>query len=372
MEQKKSKGKEKGIIGKKKGGTAVAFRPQDIIDAKFDLDCFGQDILDAVFARVGEGEDADDNLTYTLWINDMKKMYRTADQSNKYKQLKTAVKSLEREGFTFINADGHETYYPWFSKIVYVPSGNSEMSHIEVDIHKDVKKLIIEATNGAFYNAEKSCNIRGKYSRKLYYQLLNRQNFRGGRAIITIDELRWMLGIPESYNTGMVQKRVLEPAKVEIEENGEISFTYKPIYEPVKRGRPIVSSFEFIIERSRSKKSYIDTTSYEVIENGMDEDKLVGSIVTNLGITQLEAWDIINTAKRKGYIKPDGNMKQLADIIKYCMKQKPVKPTNYILKILENGFVEPKVKKKEKNKGSLLNQYANIDYDEFESQILAN
>ncbi len=81
-----------------------------------------------------------DNLTYALWINDMKKIYKTADQSNKYKQLKAAVKSLEREGFTFINADGHETYYPWFSKIVYVSSGNSEMSHIEVDIHKDVKK----------------------------------------------------------------------------------------------------------------------------------------------------------------------------------------------------------------------------------------
>jgi len=207
MEQKKNKCKQKGVIGKKRGGTAIVFRPQDIIDAKFDLNCFGQDILDAVFARVGEGEDADDNLTYTLWINDMKKMYQTVDQSNKYKQLKAAVKSLEREGFTFINSDGYEIYYPWFSKIVYVSSRNSEMSHIEVDIHKDVKKLIIEATNGAFYNAEKSCNIRGKYSRKLYYQLLNRQNFRDGRAIITIDELRWMLGIPDSYNTGMVQKR---------------------------------------------------------------------------------------------------------------------------------------------------------------------
>ena len=253
----------------------------------------------------------------------MKKMYKTVDQSNKYKQLKTAVKNLEREGFTFINADGHETYYPWFSKIVYVSSRNSEMSHIEVDIHKDVKKLIIEATNGAFYNAEKSCNIRGKYSRKLYYQLLNRQNFRDGRAIITIDELRWMLGIPETYNTGMVQKRVLEPAKVEIEENGEIRFTYKPIYEPVKRGRPIVSS-------------------------------------------------LIDTAKRKEYIKPDGNMEQLNDVIKYCMEQRPAKPTNYILKILENGFVETKAKKEEKNKGSLLNQYADIDYDSFESQILAN
>lgn len=246
------------------------------------------------------------------------------------------------------------------------------MSHIEVDIHKDVKKLIIEATNGAFYNAEKSCNIRGKYSRKLYYQLLNRQNFKGGRAIITIDELRWMLGIPESYNTGMVQKRVLDPAKVEIEENGEISFTYKPIYEPVKRGRPVVSSFEFIIERSLPKKAYIDTTSYEVIENGMDEEKLVECIVMNLGITQLEAWDIINTAKRKGYIKQDGNMEQLADVMKYCMEQKPAKPINYILKILENGFVEPKTKKKERTRDGLLNQYANIDYEEFERQVLAN
>ena len=245
------------------------------------------------------------------------------------------------------------------------------MSHIEVDIHRDVKKLIIEATNGAFYNAEKSCNIRGKYSRKLYYQLLNRQNFRGGQAIITIDELRWMLGIPDSYNTGMVQKRVLEPAMAEIEENGEISFTYKPIYEPAKRGRPVVSSFEFIIERSISKKTYIDTVSYEVIENGMNQEKLAESIAANLGITQLEAWEIIKTAKDKDYIT-DGNVDKLAGIIKYCMDQKPARPTSYVLKILEKGFVEPKVKKKETGKGRLLNQYANIDYDEFENKILAN
>ena len=43
-----------------------------------------------------------------------------------------------------------------------------------------------------------------------------------------------------------------------------------------------------------------------------------------------------------------------------------------MLKILEKGFVEPKVKKKETGKGRLLNQYANIDYDEFENKILAN
>ena len=71
------------------------------------------------------------------------------------------------------------------------------------------------------------------------------------------------------------------------------------------------------------------------MENGMDEEKLTESIIINLGITKLEAWDIINIAKRKGYIKPDGNIEKLAEIVKYCMEQKPVKPTNYILKILE-------------------------------------
>lgn len=47
MEQKKSKGKKTGIIGRKKGGTAVAFRPQDIIDAKFDLT-----VLDRIFSML--------------------------------------------------------------------------------------------------------------------------------------------------------------------------------------------------------------------------------------------------------------------------------------------------------------------------------
>lgn len=336
------------------------------------MDCFGQDILDAVFARVGEGEDNDDNLTYTLWINDMKKLYKTADQSNKYKQLKAAVKSLEREGFTFINANGHETYYPWFSKIVYVSNGKSEMSHIEVDIHKDVKKLIIEATNGTFYNTERSYNIRGKYSRKLYYQLLNRQNFRGGRAIILIDELRYMLDIPDSYNTGMIQKRVLEPAKEEIEENGEIRFTYKPIYEQVKKGRPLIASFEFTIERSATKNIFVETTAYEVVEYEVDDDKFVKDIVENLGITQLEAKDIIYVAKRNGYINKEGNTELLDKVIKYCMKQKPVKPASYVIKILENGFVEPNVRQKSKNKDSQLSSYENTDMNLFEQQILDN
>ena len=53
----------------------------------------------------------------------MKKMYKTADQSNKYKQLKAAVKSLEREGFTFINAMVTKPIIRGFLKLYMFPVG---------------------------------------------------------------------------------------------------------------------------------------------------------------------------------------------------------------------------------------------------------
>ncbi|MBQ5852338.1 MAG: hypothetical protein IIW54_16235, partial [Lachnospiraceae bacterium] len=67
---------------KKMGGTEVAFRPQTIIEARYDLDRRQNDILDILLGIVGEGDDAEDNTRYEINIADVKHLYDLKDESN--------------------------------------------------------------------------------------------------------------------------------------------------------------------------------------------------------------------------------------------------------------------------------------------------
>ena len=83
---------------KKKGGKEVAFRPQTIIEARYDLDRRQNDILDILLGIVGEGDDTEENTRYEIHIADVKHLYNLQDESNAYSYLQKAVKKFEGAG----------------------------------------------------------------------------------------------------------------------------------------------------------------------------------------------------------------------------------------------------------------------------------
>ena len=82
---------------KKVGGTEIAFRPQTIIEARYDLDRRQNDIIDILLGIVGEGNDTEENTRYEINISDVKHLYNLQDESNAYSYLQKAVKKFEKK-----------------------------------------------------------------------------------------------------------------------------------------------------------------------------------------------------------------------------------------------------------------------------------
>ena len=358
---------------KKMGGKEVAFRPQTIIEARYDLDRRQNDILDILLGIVGEGDDTEENTRYEININDVKHLYNLQDESNAYSYLQKAVKKFEGLGFRLKEDEGTDIYYPWFSKIKYQKKrGDEGRSKIVLDLHPEVKEMIMSAKQGAYYRIEYPLNLTKKYSKRLYYLLKNKENFNGGTFVIPFDELRKMMKIPESYANSNVKREILDKPYEEINGNTDISFEYELIQERLPSGQKGIGAVRFKVKKVPRRRPTI--VEYETIEQDgesviatAEEQEVIDVFECNLK----EAKDILRTAKAN-----DRTHEQLFEILTYTMNKKVDNKVGYVLTILKNGYYEPL--RQGGNRGSSWNNkdlnttYEQLVIEAFEQQILSN
>ena len=358
---------------KKRGGTEVAFRPQTIIEARYDLDRRQNDILDILLGIVGEGDDTEENTRYEINIGDVKHLYNLHDESNAYSYLQKAVKKFEGLGFRLKEDEGTDIYYPWFSKIKYQKKrGDESRSKIVLDLHPEVKEMIMSAKQGAYYRIEYPLNLTKKYSKRLYYLLKDKETFNGGVFVIAFDELRRMMKIPESYANGNVKREILDKPYEEINGNTDISFEYELIYERLPSGQQGISAVRFRVKRIKRNRTVVE---YETIEkNGesvvaTEEEQ---EVIDMLACSLKEAKDILRTANAN-----DRTHDQLIEILSYTLKKQVENRVGYVLTILKNGYNEP-TKLGGKQGGSSWNNkeldtaYSQMNFADLEKQILSN
>ena len=357
---------------KKKGGKEVAFRPQTIIEARYDLDRRQNDILDILLGIVGEGDDTEENTRYEIHIADVKHLYNLQDESNAYSYLQKAVKKFEGAGFRLKEDEGTDIYYPWFSKIKYQKKrGDEGRSKIVLDLHPEVKQMIMSAKQGAFYRIEYPLNLSKKYSKRLYYLLKDKENFNGGTFIISFSELRKMMKVPESYANGNVKREILDKPYEEINGNTDISFEYDLIYEKLPSGQNSLGAVQFHVKKVRTNRTIVE---YETIEkNGesviaTEEEQ---EVIDVFDCSIKEAKDILRTANANNRTK-----EQLFEILNYTKKKQVDNKVGYVLTILKNGYNEPtKLSGKSTNSWNnkdLDTTYSQMDFEAFEKQILSN
>lgn len=358
---------------KKRGGTEVAFRPQTIIEARYDLDRRQNDILDILLGIVGEGNDTEENTRYEINIGDVKHLYNLHDESNAYSYLQKAVKKFEGLGFRLKEDEGTDIYYPWFSKIKYQKKrGDENRSKIVLDLHPEVKEMIMSAKQGAYYRIEYPLNLTKKYSKRLYYLLKDKETFNGGTFIVSFDELRRMMKIPESYANGNVKREILDKPYEEINGNTDISFEYELINEKLPSGQQGISAVRFKVKRVPRNTTIVE---YETIEkNGesviatAEEQEIIDLFDCNVK----EAKDILRTANANGRTR-----EQMLEILSYTLKKQVANKVGYVLTILKNGYNEP-VRSNGKKAGSSWNnkeldtEYAQMNLEDLEKQILSN
>lgn len=378
---------------KKMGGTEVAFRPQTIIEARYDLDRRQNDILDILLGIVGEGDDAEDNTRYEINIADVKHLYDLKDESNAYMYLQKAVKKFEGAGFKLKEDENTDIYYPWFSKIKYQKKrGDEGKSKIVVDLHPEVKEMIISAKQGAYYRIEYPLNLTKKYSKRLYYLLKNKENFNGGVFVVSFTELRKMLKVPDSYANANVKREILDKPYEEINGNTDISFEYELIQEKLPSGQKSLGAVRFKVKKVRKNRTIVE---YEDLDqNG---EPIVASeeeqeVIDILECTLKESRDILRTANAN-----ERTHEQLIHILEYTVNKGVENKVGYALTLLKNGFTEAASRRIEaasnrsenvnsdsaktthtKKTGSAWNNkdldtaYSQMNFDELEKQLLSN
>ena len=116
------------------------------------------------------------------------------------------------------------------------------------------------------FELEEYVEIKSTYVKKFYMQM---KQFRTtGKWIVSLEEFRRLLDIPEKYRISHIDKKVLEPITEELKEKYGVYVLKK--YDNKKRGRPSVSGFEFtfikdIIDNRKELNPVSPVTSIEIL-----------------------------------------------------------------------------------------------------------
>ena len=204
-------------------------------------------------------------------------------------------------------------------------------------LHPEVKEMIMSAKQGHIIESSIRSISPKKYSKRLYYLLKDKETFNGGVFVISFDELRKMMKIPESYANRNVKREILDKPYEEINGNTDISFEYELISEKLPSGQHGISAVRFKSKAGQKRNSTI--VEYETIEeNGEtvstteDEQEIIDLFDCSIK----EARDILRTAKAN-----DRTHEQLIEILSYTLKKQVENKVGYALTILKNGYNEP-------------------------------
>ncbi len=358
----------------KKGGNEVAFRPQSIVEARYNLDRRQNDIMDIAFGMI---DDQVDKKEYSIRVADVKEYYNIEDKSHAYRFLKQAVESLEGKGFKLKKDEDTSIFYPWFSKITYVRAKNEENSHIDFKMDDDLKRMIVESRRGAYYSIRYAINLSNKYAKRLYYLFQDRKNWNlknpdleTGVFTIAIDELLRMLDCPKSYKYTDFKRYVIKPSMEQINGSTDICFEYEENRGKLKSGQRGVLSLTFhVTQLNPNPKVVAESSFYEITSQHL--------AIKKKGYTDAEVRDILTMANK--YERGDKFIEEALDVVQHTKCESRVGLACYFMK---NGYNQPYAKQRQKRKSPAEQnagqstyqafQQREYDYEELEKNLLTS
>ena len=172
------------------------------------------------------------------------------------------------------------------------------------------------------FELEEYVEIKSTYVKKFYMQM---KQFRTtGKWIVSLEEFRRLLDIPEKYRISHIDKKVLEPITEELKEKYGVYVLKK--YDNKKRGRPSVSGFEFTFI-----KDIIDNTKTKIFFKVKDNRKELNPVSP---VTSIE---ILPQSYSKKYTSNEfiGAFKDFLDMRKQIRKPALTAAIEIIIKQLE-------------------------------------
>jgi len=140
-------------------------------------------------------------------------------------------------------------------KINWISSGEYSNGEVVVTIDKKLRPYLLELKERFLkHNLEYILNIKSVYAIRMYEILkdsfeLNSRYGTKAETIISLDDLKRMLEIPNTYRYFDIKRRVLEKSKKELEKNTDIVFDYEEI-----KARKKVTHLKFFISFNPNKQ----------------------------------------------------------------------------------------------------------------------
>ncbi|WP_128526995.1 replication initiation protein [Halobacillus litoralis] len=224
-------------------------------------------------------KDDEDFQTYTLSIGQFTNMMGL--KRPKYEELKEITKRLLSKVIE-IKREGGVLQTQWLSTAEY----NEWQGTIDFTFHPKMKPFLLylkkEFTSYKLINIMR---LSGRYSIRIYELMKKWERLK--KTEFSIQELRLMLGIQNKYNDySNFRKRVLDPAKKELDEKTDISFDYEPLR---KNGRS-TSHIRFHIKKNQKNIPELLPDESHVINRLRENSMIKREIVKESTIHEWITW----------------------------------------------------------------------------------
>jgi len=232
--------------------------------------------LDFIYAFISSIKDEDEE--FKLYVLTLKELENKLQKRLQLKDIEYIFDSLISKSFK-VNNDKKLAVYSFFTRLEF----DKEDRTIAVKFNEDLKPHLIQLKTYAKGNFKYLLQFKSEYSKRIY--MLLSQWKSAGKKLYSVDELRNMLAVPNSYRYNDFKKRVIAKAEAELKEKGDIFFTFSE----QKQGRKVTHIlFDIIIARGEDKqKPSLDGYKGKVIYyNGENR-------------TVLNAWEVKD---EKGYV----------------------------------------------------------------------
>ena len=289
-----------------------AFKPRSLNEAKANFSKIECDTLDMILALVNKEDDIPEKLEYEIDVAECASKYKLKYGYNAMRKVRANIVDAKCfQAIELYNEDKSYTKMAMYQRVTISADGKT----IYVKLGEDFKRMLVEMKlNGmasiTYYDIKYTLAMHSQYSKRLYPMLL--QFKKSGIRRDRVEDLRYKLGVPESYNWSKFKLNVLDKAVEEINGMTNITVDYKVMKKPVRGGEKIEGIIWSI--KPKIKLSVIDpytddlaATIKKIVDRKFeisDEDAhLLARDANKYGLNRVEVSKRVNTVLLNQNIK---------------------------------------------------------------------
>jgi len=355
---------------KRKKDIRLIVQSNELVEARYMFDTWEMRFFH-FFASMISKDDEEDK-TYRIWLNELKKAYRL-NNNDAYHQLREAAKRLsDKSVFLTYEKDNtiREVKHRFIKFIDYVKEGQAVLKnegYVDVSIDKEMLPFLLHVQKN-FDPANTrytSYDFRNVIALKPYsvriYQLLKKEEYRKER-ILTVEEIKRQFNIVDEYKRfSTLYQRIIEPSIININEHTDITVPLDKI-EKLRKGRKIHALRIPIHSKTKAEIAYLrgeptqgslfDVQNMEIAapeQKRTEADILYGAfeevVVKDFGVTPSVFLKMITSGN---YGEEDiEHAIAVTRRAKYNQEIKKSVP-GFFIKALQQGFTDEQLEKQKK------------------------